>query len=110
MTGRLFMLLLCFLFSPASQAVGWSDWWLTPDQQGQKLFNQGDFAAAAETFEDAGRRGAAYYRAGDFENAASVYGRQRTPEAAFNRGGTAVPASWSVRIRTMRRPVERRPS
>lgn len=90
MTGRLLMLLLCFLFSPASQAAGWSDWWLTPDQQGQRLFSQGDFAAAAETFEDAGRRGAAYYRAGDFENAASVYGRQRTPEAAFNRGNALI--------------------
>ena len=76
--------------SPATQAAGWSDWWLTPDQQGQMLFNSGDFAAAAETFTDSERRGAAYYRAGDFESAATVFGRIRTAQAAYNRGNALV--------------------
>lgn len=89
MMGRSMLLLACLLCSPAIQAA-WSDWWLTPDQQGQRLFNSGDFAAAAEIFEHAARKGAAYYRAGDFENAASVFGRIRTPEAAFNRGNALI--------------------
>jgi Ca-activated chloride channel family protein len=90
MKGRSMLLLACLLCSPAIQAAAWSDWWLTPDQQGQRLFNSGDFAAAAEIFEDVARKGAAYYRAGDFENAASVFGRMRTPEAAFNRGNALI--------------------
>ena len=90
MKGRSLLLLACLLCSPAIQAAAWSDWWLTPDQQGQRLFNSGDFAAAAEIFEDVARKGAAYYRAGDFENAASVFGRMRTSEAAFNRGNALV--------------------
>jgi len=82
---------MAFLFcSPATQAAGWGDWWLTPDQQGQMLFNSGDFAAAAETFTDSERRGAAYYRAGDFESAATVFGRIPTAQAAYNRGNALV--------------------
>ena len=84
------MLFACCLCSTAAQAGGWSDWWLTPDQQGQKLFKSSDFAAAAETFEDAGRRGVAYYRAGDFESAAAVFGRIGTAQAAYNRGNALV--------------------
>ena len=83
------LLLLC-LCSSGVQAASWENWWLLPDQQGQKLFDSGQFAAAAEIFEDPGRRGAAYYRAGDFENAAAVYGRVPTAEAAYNRGNALV--------------------
>jgi len=79
-----------FLWSPVALATTWADWWLLPDQQGQKLFDRGQFAAAAESFEDPARRGAAYFRAGDFENAAAVYGRIPTAEAAYNRGNALI--------------------
>jgi Ca-activated chloride channel family protein len=71
-------------------ADGPMDWWQTPDQQGQRLFEKGEFLAAAEAFEDPAWRGAAYFRGGDFESAASVYGRLRSPEAAYNRGNALV--------------------
>jgi Ca-activated chloride channel family protein len=73
-----------------AMAAGLADWWLTPDQQGQRLFEKGEFLAAAEAFEDPARRGAAYFRGGDFESSASVYGRLRSPEAAYNRGNALV--------------------
>jgi Ca-activated chloride channel family protein len=66
------------------------DWWLTPDQQGQRLSARGDFGAAAERFRDPMRRGVALFRAGDFEAAAAVFGRISTAEAAFNRGNSLV--------------------
>jgi Ca-activated chloride channel family protein len=90
--AALWYLLLCalFLLAPAAQASGWADWWLLPDQQGQLLFDRGQFAEAAEAFEDPARRGAAYFRAGDFENAAALYGRLPTPEAAYNRGNALI--------------------
>jgi len=75
-------------------ADGWPDdlagWWLTADQQGQYLFDQGQFAEAAERFEDPARRAAAWYRAGDFERAAGLFGRLTSAEAAYNRGNALV--------------------
>jgi len=87
---RAFIFLAAMVLTGTTQAAGLPDslagWWLTPDQQGQSLMEQGRFAHAAAHFEDPSWRGTAYYRAGDFERAAAVYGRMRTPEAAFNRG------------------------
>lgn len=67
-------------------AAGWKNWFITPDQQGGLLMKQGEYALAAERFEDAAWKGTAFYRAGDFEKAAAVFGRIRGPEAGYNRG------------------------
>ncbi|MEZ5582659.1 MAG: hypothetical protein R3F37_07735 [Candidatus Competibacteraceae bacterium] len=48
------------------------DYWLTPDQQGRRLETAGDYAAAATRYTDPLRRGVAFYRAGDFEAAATA--------------------------------------
>lgn len=69
---------------------GWLDWWFTPDQQGQRLAEQGLYLEAAAVFESPELKGAAFFRGGDFESAASVYGRLRSPEAAYNRGNALV--------------------
>jgi len=86
--------LLLLLWTATAQATGWPgdlvSWWLTPDQQGQRLFTQGRFPEASERFEDPEWRGVAYFRAGDFEKAAGVLGRVRSPEAAYNRGNALV--------------------
>jgi len=74
--------------------VEWPDdlaaWWLTPDQQGQKLNEQGRFDEAAERFADPARRAVAYYRAGEFEEAAGLFGRLTSADAAYNRGNALV--------------------
>ena len=46
-----------------------ADWWLTPDQQGRRAFEGGDYGAAAKNFEDSEWKGVAAYRAGDYEAA-----------------------------------------
>ncbi len=89
------VLLVLLLYSPLAPAESgvagrWASWWLTADQQGQSLFDQGNFAAAAEAFEDPGHRAVAWFRAGDFEIAASLFGRIPGPEAAYNRGNALV--------------------
>jgi Ca-activated chloride channel family protein len=92
------MRVLLFACLLAWSVPGWTDgppadfagWWLTPDQRGQRLFDQERFLEAAERFEDPARRGAAYYRGGDFERAAGTFGRLRTPDAAYNRGNALV--------------------
>ncbi len=88
---RAAVLLGVLLLSPAAQAEGrFPDLWLTPDQQGQRLFDRGDYAEAAERFTDPMRRGTALFRAWDFEAAAASFGRVDSPEAAFNRGNALV--------------------
>lgn len=91
-SGRLAVLLLLALcvLPTDGRAAGWADWWLLPDQQGQRLFDSGQYAEAATKFENPERRGMAYYRAGDFKNAAAVFGRIQTAEAAYNRGNALV--------------------
>jgi Ca-activated chloride channel family protein len=84
------VLLLALLNAVPAYAADFAGLWLTADQRGQRLMERGDFAAAAEVFEDPAWRGTALYRAGDFERAAAVFGRLRTPEAEYNRGNALV--------------------
>lgn len=66
------------------------DLWLTPDQQGQLKFNDGEFAQAAKRYSDPMHRGVAHFRAGEFEAAAAAFGQMNSPETAFNRGNALV--------------------
>lgn len=66
------------------------DWWLTPDQQGQRLLERGQPEAAAQQFTTPDRIGAALFAAGNFENAAAVFGRVRGPTGAYNRGNALI--------------------
>ncbi len=61
-----------------------ADFFVTADQRGQRLLDQGEYSKAAETFADPYRQAEAYYRFGDFEKAASIYGGVPGAEAAYN--------------------------
>ena len=70
--------------------IAWWGAWFTPDQQGQRLMNRGEFPAAAETFRDPMRRGVAWFRAGEFERAEQAFARLGTRDAEFNRGNCLI--------------------
>ena len=78
-----------FQFFVLIAAFAWWNLWFTPDQQGHRLLEREDYAAAAKTFRDPQRRGVAWYRAGEFEKAEQAFARQATPEAEYNRGNCA---------------------
>lgn len=59
------------MFDKAAQ--WWWDLWLTPDQQGQRLFNKQEYLEAAKHFSDPLRKGTAYYYASEFELAHSAF-------------------------------------
>ena len=63
----------------------WKDLWRTPDQQAQRLYGMGDYAAAASLFTDPMHIGTAWYRAGDFKRAAAAFGQLTSVEGYFNR-------------------------
>lgn len=67
-----------------------ADFWLTDDQQGDRLMQQGKFVEAAKSYQDPFRSGVAYYRGGDYKKAASVFGRLKTADGQFNCGNALV--------------------
>lgn len=67
-----------------------TDFWLTADQQGDKLLAKGDFAEAVAVYEDPLRQGVALFRGGDFESAAAAFARVDEPESAFDRGNALI--------------------
>lgn len=68
----------------------WAGLWFTPPQQGQRLMDRGEFAAAAETFRDPMRQGTAWFRAGEFAQAEQAFSRCATKASEFNRGNCLV--------------------
>jgi len=63
-----------------------ADLWFTNDQQGQRLYDKGDFFQAAEKYDDLMRRGVSYYRAGEFDKAKSVFALINSPQGYYNLG------------------------
>jgi Ca-activated chloride channel family protein len=68
-----------------ARADNWfADLWLTPDQQGRLLMDQGAYREAADRFRDPLWKGFAYYYAEDFDLAAEYFSRVDTLRARFN--------------------------
>ncbi|WDQ17836.1 tetratricopeptide repeat protein [Rhodopirellula sp. P2] len=66
--------------------IGWSTWWWTPDQLGQRWMQQEQYTEAANAFDDPMWQGVAWYRAGEFAEAAKSFSRTTGPPASFNLG------------------------
>lgn len=106
----LFCALLVTILPGLVEASGWSDIWLTADQQGQRLSREGRFLEAAQVFETPQYKGVAFYRGGDFESAASVFGRLSSPEAEYNRGNALLMLGrYDEAIQSYEKALERRP-
>jgi len=67
--------ILFIVLAPSAVAFEWVDLWFTPDQQGQRLMDRGEYQQAAGKFTTPESIGTALFLAGDFEKAASVLGR-----------------------------------
>ncbi len=71
---------------PPARAWQWDDLWSTPDQQGAASFDKNQHAKAAELFEDPMWKATAYYRAGNYLDAARLFAQDDSARAHFNRG------------------------
>ncbi|MDI7863109.1 VWA domain-containing protein [Rhizobiaceae bacterium n13] len=69
-----------------AEAADFADLWRTPDQQGRRAFERGDYAAAADQFAEPAWRGAALYRAGRFQDAIDAFAQSNTAESYYNQG------------------------
>lgn len=90
MNIRLAILILLLSQAPVANAFEWADLWFTPDQQGQRLWDRGEYRLAAGKFTTPEKIGAALFLAGDFENAVAVLGRSPSAEASYNRGNAYI--------------------
>lgn len=62
------------------------DLWLTPDQQGRYYYEKGDYATAAERFQDPMWKGLALCRKNDYQAALNEFALVDSPESWFNQG------------------------
>lgn len=82
-----FLLVVMPLLAPTtSRADGWRDWFMTPDQQGQRAMNRKDFSAAGDLFADPLRRGHALMKAGHYAEAAEILSGLDSYDAAIGEG------------------------
>jgi Ca-activated chloride channel family protein len=91
MVGGLTLAAMAVLAVLSWRAGGFTGLWLTPDQQGRALYEQKDFAAAADVFVSPGWRGRAAYAAGRYADAADAFAfltpSEGPPaEGLYNRG------------------------
>jgi Ca-activated chloride channel family protein len=97
-------------YVPTALALEWDDLWYTPDQQGQRLMDQGEYEQAAAKFTTPDKIGAALFLAGDFEKAASVFGRSSTAQANYNCGNAHVMlGDYDAAIEAYRIALSKRP-
>lgn len=96
--------------APHPAETGIADWFWTPDQQGQRAFDDTDFDIAAARFEDPMWRALALYRDGQYEAAAEAYAAQDTAEAAFGEGMARLRnRQYRPGVRAFERALELRP-
>jgi Ca-activated chloride channel family protein len=82
--GRLSTLSVLLMLNGCSGRV--ADIWLTPDQQGQRLFEQGRYQEAAARFQDPMWRALSLYALGKFDAAAGSFAAIDTKEGLYNLG------------------------
>jgi Ca-activated chloride channel family protein len=78
--------LLLLSFPQSSYAFDFRDLWLRPDQQGQRLLDAQQPAAAAQRFNDPRWQGQALYQAGDYAAAAERFANGETAGDHYNYG------------------------
>ena len=85
---RYLIISLLGLFCASASADGVMDWFLTPDQQGRFYFERGEYQTAARSFIDPQWKAIAFYRAGDYTNAAALFETMKTAQGYFHLGNS----------------------
>ncbi|OUS35665.1 hypothetical protein A9Q94_12280 [Rhodobacterales bacterium 56_14_T64] len=86
MRWALLLVVMPLLTPTNSHAEGWKDWFLTPDQQGQRAMNRKEFDAASRLFNDPLHRGYALMKAGQYAEAAEIFSGHGSFDAAMGEG------------------------
>ncbi|MDP3562470.1 MAG: tetratricopeptide repeat protein [Legionellaceae bacterium] len=82
---RLFILCACLSLNTA-HAFRWQDLWQNSDSQAQQMMNKKQYKEAQKTFKRSDWRAAAAFRAGDFQQASSLYLQSKQADNFYNAG------------------------
>ena len=82
-----FVLTLCSPFQ-SLKALEWDDLWTTRDQRANRAFQSGEPKQAAQLFEDRKWKGAAAYRAGDFDQSVEALEGFEDHDSLYNKGNS----------------------
>ena len=74
------------LLTQQAMAFTWDDLWLRPDQQGEDALEQGNPEQAASLFKSTQWQGAAFYRAGKYQEAVEALSQTDTPLSYYDKG------------------------
>ena len=83
---RIVILLSLVIAVSTAHAFLWTDLWLTPEQQAQRLLDSGKAADAADKFTDARRRAYAEIEAGKYAEGAKILEGFQDAQSQYNRG------------------------
>jgi Ca-activated chloride channel family protein len=90
-------------------ALTWSGLWFTPNQQGSRLFEKGEYLEAAKAFQDPMWQGTALFRAGEFKDAAQTFARIDSAEGHYNQGNSwLMHGAYDMAIKSYDRALEKR--
>ncbi len=95
-SGFLIIALLAYL-----KPQEFADLWLTPDQQGQLLFQLGDYQQAAEHFESTRWLAYSLYGAENFDQAATLYDQFDNNQAQLSRANALAHARRYIKARNI---------
>nr|WP_306298205.1 VWA domain-containing protein [Crenothrix polyspora] len=81
-----FVLLLILPFPKTSYALEWQDLWLNKDQQGLRAYQEGNYAKAANVFENSAWKTASHYKAEHYDKALTLLKSSKTSDDFYNKG------------------------
>jgi len=80
------LLFVITLSSCSKEDQSFKDLWMTEDYQAQQMAEKGDYEKAAATYKDPLRKGVAYYKSGNYEDAIQAFQKDTTAMGAYNLG------------------------
>ncbi|MFC4892898.1 tetratricopeptide repeat protein, partial [Pseudofrancisella aestuarii] len=88
----------------------WNDLWQTRDQQGMSYFNSDEYKEAANSFENDQWKGAANYKAGNYQQAYNEFKKDDSPVGLYNQGNALTQmGNYSEAIEAYKEAVKQRP-
>lgn len=98
------------LITPFAHASGWDSLWARPDQRAAQALHHGNYAQADKLALDPQLKGAAAYRAGDYDSAEKYFAQGDTGRSEYNLGNAlAKNGHYKQAIRAYDRALQRDP-
>ena len=82
----IYSLFIVFGLSSCNSDILFKDLWLSKDYQAQQLYDKGNFEQAADLFSNPIRKGVAYYKGGNYNEAIKAFSQDTTAMGAYNLG------------------------